>query len=379
MKLVIVTDAWRPQINGVVTTLMHTRECLEQAGHEVVVVSPEQYTTIPCPTYPEIRLAVLPGGRLASTLAREAPDAIHVATEGPLGSAARRYCVRRGLRFTTSYHTQFPQYVRKRAPIPEAWSYAYLRRHHGKAERTLVATHRQRLDLLAHGFRNVVIWSRGVDTDTFRPYERNHLAYPRPIWIYAGRVAVEKNLEAYLRIDLPGTKVVVGDGPDLAKLRARFPAAHFVGYKFGVALAEHLSSADVFVFPSRTDTFGLVMLEAMACGTPVAAYPVTGPIDVVRDGVSGRLNEDLAIAAREALAIRRDDCRRAALERTWSRATEEFLSHLVRANGAGGVVDDVPTLPPEKKRPAGEQPGGAGVALGETSLGSDAGHVTRGT
>jgi glycosyltransferase involved in cell wall biosynthesis len=364
MKLVIVTDAWRPQINGVVTTLMQTRACLESLGHEVVVVSPEQYATIPCPTYPEIRLAILPGRRLARTLAREAPDAIHIATEGPLGSAARRYCVRTGLRFTTSYHTQFPQYVRKRVPIPEAWSYAYLRSHHGQAERTLVATDRQRRDLLAHGFRNAVIWSRGVDTDAFRPCGRDHLAHPRPIWIYAGRVAVEKNLEAYLGIDLPGTKVVVGDGPDLAKLRTRFPAAHFVGYKFGVALAQYLSSADVFVFPSRTDTFGLVMLEAMACGTPVAAYPVTGPVDVVRDGFSGRLHEDLAIAAREALAIRRDDCRRAALERTWPRATQEFLSHLVRARDAGEAVDVVPAPPIEKERPAGEEPGGAGGRLG---------------
>jgi glycosyltransferase involved in cell wall biosynthesis len=241
--------------------------------------------------------------------------------------------VREGLRFTTSYHTQFPQYVRKRAPIPEAWSYAYLRAHHGRGDRTLVATEHQRRDLVERGFNNVVIWSRGVDTELFRPCGRAHLDLPRPIWIYVGRVAVEKNLGALLRADLPGTKLVVGDGPDLAKLRRQFTAAHFVGYKFGADLARHLSSADVFVFPSRTDTFGLVMLEAMACGTPVAAYPVTGPIDVVRDGFSGCLDQDLATAARAALEIPRENCRRAALERTWERATHEFLSHLVRADG----------------------------------------------
>ena len=302
MKLTIVTDAWSPQVNGVVTTLTRTRECLEALGHDVAVISPERFRTLPCPTYPEIRLALLPGRGVARTLRALSPDAIHIATEGPLGIAARRYCTRTGLKFTTSYHTQFPEYVRKRAPIPVAWSYAYLRAHHGKAERTLVATEHLRRRLIEHGFTNVVIWSRGVDTALFKPRGRDHLALPRPISIYVGRVAVEKNLEAFLSAEISGSKVIVGDGPDLAKLRQRFPEAHFVGYKFGEALAEHISSADVFVFPSRTDTFGLVMLEAMACGTPVAAYPVTGPIDVVRDGFSGRLHEDLATAAREALA-----------------------------------------------------------------------------
>ena len=333
MKLAIVTDAWRPQINGVVTTLGRTRDCLVALGHEVLVVAPEGYATIPCPTYPEIRLALLPGRRLRRALDQYAPDAIHVATEGPLGIAARRFCTRARLAFTTSYHTQFPQYVRKRVPIPESWSYAYLRGHHGAARRTLVATEQQRRNLVENGFDNVVIWSRGVDTDLFRPCGREHLRWPRPIWIYVGRVAVEKNLEAFLAADLPGAKIVVGDGPDLAKLRQRFATAHFVGYKFGDELARHLSSADVFVFPSRTDTFGLVMLEAMACGTPVAAYPVTGPIDVVRDGYSGRLDEDLTRAALAALEIPREQCRRAALEHTWERATAQFLAHLVRADG----------------------------------------------
>ena len=339
MKLAIVTDAWQPQVNGVVTTLSRTQQALEAMGHDVRVVSPQGFQTIPCPTYPEIRLALLPGRRIAAALASLEPDAIHIATEGPLGSAARRYCNSRGLAFTTSYHTQFPQYVRQRLPIPERWSYAYLRRHHGSARRTLVATEHQRRDLVEHEFGHVVIWSRGVDTALFRPLARDYFDCPRPIWIYVGRVAVEKNLEALLDAELPGTKVIVGDGPDLGRLEARYPAARFLGYKFGDELAHCLSSADVFVFPSRTDTFGLVMLEAMACSTPVAAYPVTGPIDVVRDGHTGCLDTDLAAAAIRALGLSREVCRAAALERTWQKATAEFASHLVRADGPDRSLD----------------------------------------
>jgi glycosyltransferase involved in cell wall biosynthesis len=331
MKLAIVTDAWMPQVNGVVTTLTRTRECVEQLGHEVLVISPDGFRTFPCPTYPEIRLALLPGRPLARALDTFSADAIHVATEGPLGLAAARYCRRRRLAFTTSYHTRFPQYVRKRVPVPESWSYAFLRRHHSAAARTMVATEHQRRDLVDHGFENVVLWSRGVDTALFRPCGRERLALPRPIWVYAGRVAVEKNLDAYLGLDLPGTKVVVGDGPDRGELERRYPDACFVGYQFGDDLAEHLSAADVFVFPSRTDTFGLVMLEAMACGLPVAAYPVTGPIDVVDHGSSGYLDPDLGTAAFGALELDRDDARRAALKRTWRRATDQFLSNLADA------------------------------------------------
>lgn len=335
MQIIIVSDAWTPQVNGVVTTLSRTRECLESHGHQVQVIHPGEYRTMPCPSYPEIRLALWPGRQLVRSLDTFEPDAIHIATEGPLGMAARRYCLRRGLRFTTSYHTQFPQYVRKRVPIPEAWTYAWLRRYHGRAERTLVPTEHQRRDLVEHGFGHVVIWSRGVDTALFRPLDRNFLDLPRPISIYVGRVAVEKNLEAMLETRLPGSKLIVGDGPDFEKLRRQFPDAHFVGYKFGEELARHLSAADVFIFPSRTDTFGLVMLEAMACGTPVAAYPVTGPIDVVERGVSGCLDEDLACAAWRALELSREDCRNAALRRTWARATQQFMSHLARTDGAG--------------------------------------------
>jgi glycosyltransferase involved in cell wall biosynthesis len=350
MKVAIVTDAWEPQVNGVVTTLSRTRDALGRAGHDVLVVSPDAFRTVPCPTYPEIRLALLPGRRLAATLDRSAPDAVHIATEGPLGAAARRYCVANRLAFTTSYHTQFPQYVRKRVPIPESWSYAYLRAHHGRARRTLVATEHQRRDLVAHGFANVVIWSRGVDADLFRPCGRDAVAAVRPIWMYAGRVAIEKNLDAFLSLDLPGTKVVVGDGPDRADLERRYPGALFAGYRFGDELATYLSSADAFVFPSRTDTFGLVMLEAMACGTPVAAFPVTGPIDVVTPGIDGALHDDLAQAALAALEVDRDGCRRSALKRTWERASAEFLSHLVRARDGSDLLAAAAAVEAEPSR-----------------------------
>jgi glycosyltransferase involved in cell wall biosynthesis len=338
MKVAIVSDAWRPQVNGVVTTLRRTSEALEALGHHLQVFSPDGHRTIPCPTYPEIRLALLPRKRLAAALDDYAPDAIHIATEGPLGMAAVGHCRARKLAFTTSYHTQFPQYVRKRVPIPESWTYALLRRHHGYARRTLVATPRQRDDLLAHGFANVVLWSRGVDTELFRPSARDCFDLERPIFACLGRVAVEKNVAAFLALDLPGTKIVIGDGPDRAALEQRFPAAVFLGYRFGADLAACLSSADVLVFPSRTDTFGLVLLEAMACGTPVAAYPVTGPIDVVTPGVTGVLDDDLRAAALAALGLHRGACRRAVAGRTWAKASGQFLGHLVHAREGVDLV-----------------------------------------
>ncbi len=329
MRIAIVTDAWLPQINGVVTTLGRTREELVRAGHRVKMITPADYRTVPCPSYPEIRLALFPYRRLRRMLDRFAPDCIHIATEGPLGFAARRYCRRRRLHFTTSYHTRFPQYVRERAPIPVSWTYAWLRRFHGPAAAVLVPTPSVREELAARGFRRLRLWGRGVDVELFRPERRGPLAGDRPIFMYMGRVAVEKNIEAFLELDLPGTKYVVGDGPDLARLRSRWPGAVFTGYRFGDELANVLASADVFVFPSRTDTFGLVMLEAMACGTPVAAYPVTGPLDVVEHGCTGILDEDLATACRRALSLDREACRRAALERSWGRATTAFLANLV--------------------------------------------------
>jgi glycosyltransferase involved in cell wall biosynthesis len=328
VKIAIVTDAWRPQTNGVVKTLSTTADGLRALGHDVTVVEPNQFKTFPCPTYPEIRLAWLPYGRLSSLLEDFGPDAIHIATEGTLGGAARKWCLRRGFPFTTSYHTQFPEYVRARVPIPLAVSYAHLRRFHSAAARTMVATPAMQRLLESRGFRNIVRWTRGVDVGLFKPRDKKYLDLPRPIAMYVGRVAVEKNIEAFLKLDLPGTKVVVGDGPARAELEKKYPAAKFVGYKYGEELASHVAASDVFVFPSRTDTFGLVLLEAMACGVPVAAYPVTGPIDVVTQGVTGELNEDLRAAALAALKLDPQQCRAYALANTWENATRQFLSQL---------------------------------------------------
>lgn len=328
MKIVIVTDAWHPQTNGVVTTLNRTGACLRQMGHDVLFITPENFRTIPLPTYAEIRLSLFPYAKVARTLDTFMPEAIHIATEGPLGSAARRYCRRRGLKFTTAYHTRFPQYVRMRVPIPVSVSYAFLRRFHGRAERTMVPTESIRQELVNKGFHNVVIWSRGVDTEMFRPYDKDFLQAPRPISMFVGRVAVEKNIEAFLGLDLPGTKYVVGNGPDMQVLSQKYPDVKFAGYKFGEELVQHIAAADVFVFPSRTDTFGLVMLEAMACGVPVAAFPVAGPIDVVQQGVTGELDEDLEVAVNNALKLSSRDARHYAEQHSWMMATHQFFAHL---------------------------------------------------
>jgi glycosyltransferase involved in cell wall biosynthesis len=328
MKIALVSDAWHPQINGVVRTLSLTVDRLKTKGHEVLVVEPGLFTTIPCPTYPEIRLACLPSARLKRLLAQFKPDALHVATEGPLGFAARRWCRRTGMPFTTSYHTQFPEYLRARAPIPLAASYSLMRRFHSAAKRTFVATPALQSSLESRGFRNIVRWSRGVDVDLFKPRSKSFLAFSRPIAIYVGRVAIEKNIEAFLAMPWDGTKVVVGDGPERAMFARKYPSVKFVGYKFGEDLAQCVAAADVFVFPSRTDTFGLVLLEAMASGVPVAAFPVTGPIDVVNPGVSGVLENDLASAARNALGLNPVHCREHAMRFTWDSATDQFLTNL---------------------------------------------------
>jgi glycosyltransferase involved in cell wall biosynthesis len=331
MRLALVTDAWLPQTNGVVRTLSITASLLQRQGHSVEVIDPSGFRTVPCPTYPEIRLAWRPYRKVAGKLAALAPDAVHVATEGPLGHAARRWCLRNDRAFTSSYHTQFPEYVRARFPIPLRVSYAYRRRFHGAAARTLVGTPSMQAALVARGFRKLATWSRGVDTSLFRSRPKEFLDLPRPVWLYFGRVAVEKGIEDFLRLDLPGTRLVVGDGPALAELRERYPAAVFAGYRYGEELASYVAAADVFVFPSRTDTFGLVLLEAMACGVPVAAYPVTGPVDVVAHGVTGMLGEDLRAAALAALELDPEACRQHALRYTWEAATAQFLGHLVDA------------------------------------------------
>ncbi len=341
MKIALITDAWRPQTNGVVTTLTCTLAGLRRLGHETLAVTPEAFRSIPLPTYPEIRLALFPGRQVAQRLEGFAPDAVHIATEGPLGAAARAWCLRTERPFTTSYHTQFPEYVRARFPIPESWSYAFLRRFHSMAARMMVSTEHMRRRLEARGFHNTALWTRGVDVTAFHPCPRDLLDTPRPILLYAGRVAVEKNLEAFLELEVPGTKYVVGGGPALETLSTRYPAAIFAGYKYGEDLARHLSAADVFVFPSRTDTFGIVLLEAMACGTPVAAFPVVGPIDVVKEGISGCLREDLRAAIAGALTLDREACRQYAQGFTWERATQQFLGNLqprVQIPGATAVT-----------------------------------------
>jgi glycosyltransferase involved in cell wall biosynthesis len=296
-------------------------------------MTPLDHRTIPCPGYPEIALAIRPYRKIRHQLDALQPDCIHIATEGPLGLSARRYCLKHAFSFTTSYHTQFPEYLNKRIPLPLPVSYAFMRHFHAPAIRTMVATPGQEKLLRHWRMGNIVRWSRGVDTELFNPEERADTGLPRPVFTYAGRVAVEKNIEAFLELDLPGSKCVIGDGPCLQGLRDRYPGVLFTGYKFGRDLARQLAAADVFVFPSRTDTFGLVMLEAMACGVPVAAFPVTGPLDVVTHGRNGILNEDLQQAALAALKIDRGHCRDTAMKYSWESATRQFLGNLVPVRG----------------------------------------------
>jgi glycosyltransferase involved in cell wall biosynthesis len=328
MRIMIVTDAWLPQTNGVVNTLRHTAAWLERFGHEVRMMTPVDFRTIACPTYPEIRISLFPSQKIASGMAEFQPDAVHIATEGPLGFAARRYCTHRNLRFTTSYHTRFPEYLRARCPLPLSASYRALRWFHHAADRCMVSTRTIDDQLTARGFRNLARWQRGVDTELFRPRSKAFLDLPRPIVAYVGRVAIEKNIDAFLGMPWRGTKLVVGDGPHLARLKLQYPDAIYVGFRFGEDLAAHLAAADVMVFPSRTDTFGLVNLEAMACGVPVAAYPVAGPIDVIEDGLTGALDANLERAAMRALSIDPQACRERALRSGWDKSTKEFENNL---------------------------------------------------
>ncbi len=329
LRLAIVTDAWYPQVNGVVTTMNAVIEWLRAQGHEVEIIEPSGFLTLPCPGYPEIRLAI-DAHRVGRRLRAFAPDRVHIVTEGPLGRAAMR-CVRRhGWQHTTSFHTRFPEYIRARVPgFPLRWGYGVLRRFHAHSSALLVPTPQLARDLQAWGFDRLVVWSRGVDTGLFHPGATVPTSDRRPIMLYVGRVAREKNLEAFLALDVPGTKWIVGDGPDRARLERQYPDAIFTGYRQGRALAACYASADVFVFPSRTDTYGVVMLEAMACGTPVAAFPVTGPVDVVRPGVTGCLDDDLARAIDGALTLERAACRAQARENDWQRTAAFFLAQTV--------------------------------------------------
>lgn len=335
MKLAIVTDAWYPQVNGVVTTISSVIDHLREEGIIVEVIEPGTFRTIPCPGYAEIRLALNPG-KVGQRLRDFAPDRVHVVTEGPLGQAAVRFMRRRGWRFTTSFHTRFPEYVRARLPfVPLSWGYAFLRRFHRDSTAVLVPTAGMARDLAKRGFRRLRVWSRGVDTRMFRPDAAFDPGLERPIFLYVGRISPEKNIEAFLELDLPGTRVVIGDGPARARLEQAHPNVVFPGYRHGPELVAWYASADVFVFPSRTDTYGVVMLEAMACGTPVAAFPVTGPIDVVRDGETGRLDEDLRRAALDCLKIPREKCIAHARSSDWRASTRFFLEQTVDIGTAG--------------------------------------------
>jgi len=324
-RILLATDAWRPQVNGVVQTLDRLADQLAAIGVEAVFLTPSEFRTVPMPTYPDIRLALATPGAVRRRIAAIDPDHIHIVTEGPLGMLARWHCIASRRPFTTSYHTRFPEYVRARLPIPASWTYAWLKRFHNAGAGTLVATPSLRAELAGRGFSKLKPWTRGVDTELFNPSRRGDLGLPRPVFLFVGRVAVEKNIEAFLALDLPGSKAIVGTGPALNELKARYRRAHFLGQKRGLELAQAYASADVFVFPSRTDTFGVVLLEAMASGLPVAAYPVTGPIDVV--GPGGVLSEDLRSSATQALDIDRDIPRRHALTYSWSACAEMFMQH----------------------------------------------------
>ncbi|MFT4275320.1 MAG: glycosyltransferase family 1 protein [Rhodopseudomonas sp.] len=331
MRILIATDAWHPQVNGVVRTLTMMAEAAKSLGVEVVFLTPETFPTVALPSYPDLRIAIPNPIRVAHLINAAHADCVHIATEGPIGLAARRYCRKRGLRFTTSFHTRFPEYVSARAPIPESWVWSLLRRFHGASHAVMAATPALADELRSRGFRNVVLWPRGVDGHLFHPREGADLGLPRPVFLSVGRVAVEKNLEAFLSLDLPGTKVVVGDGPARAALERDFPNAVFLGAKQGEALAEVYAAADVFVFPSKTDTYGLVLLEALASGVPVAAYPVTGPRDVIGDEPVGVLSEDLRMACLGALEISRDACLGFAADHTWEASAQAFIDNVRRA------------------------------------------------
>ena len=328
MRIQVITDAWYPQVNGVVRTLTNIGRELEHLGHTVGFITPDRFRNLPCPSYPEIRLALASPAAVGRRIEAFAPQALHIATEGPLGMAARRFALRRMIPFTTSFHTRFPEYVHARIRLPVAWSYAWLRKFHAPARAVMVATETMRRDLGHYGFERLVIWSRGVDMTQFQPGPKSFPEDRRPILLYVGRVAVEKNVGDFLRLDASGTKYVVGDGPQLKALKRLYPAVRFVGAKYGDELARYYSGADVLVFPSRTDTFGNVILEALASGVPVAAYPCPGPNDIIADHPVGALDEDLGRAVRRALEASPETCRAFAHGYSWRASAEQFLGNL---------------------------------------------------
>lgn len=346
-RITIVTDAWYPQVNGVVRSIENTNRELTRMGVEVVMVTPQEFTSIPCPTYPEIRLSVASYGKVAAAIEASQPTAVHIATEGPLGLLARRWCVKNDVAFSTSYHTRFPEYVAARFPIPIRWLQHFIRWFHNAGNGCMVATASLERELSKLGIKNLLRWSRGIDQTVFHPMVQDERPFdlPRPIFMTVGRVAVEKNLPAFLDLDLPGSKVVVGDGPALADLKKRYPNVLFTGIKTGEDLANAYAQADVFVFPSKTDTFGNTILEALASGVPVAAYPVTGPVDIIDPASgAGALDEDLQKACMTALGCSRENARKLARSFTWEAASKQFLNNVMIAQGRR------PILPAPAKR-----------------------------
>ncbi|WP_037151299.1 glycosyltransferase family 4 protein [Rhizobium freirei] len=337
-RLLIVSDAWHPQVNGVVRSIENTNRELIRRGVDVSMITPDGFRNIPCPTYPEIRLSIASYRKVAAKIEAARPTYIHIATEGPLGLTARRWCIRNGMPFSTSYHTRFPEYVAARLPIPKSWLYAFVKWFHNAGYGCMVATPSLADELQQRGIRNLLPWSRGIDSTLFRPYplEDNPFDLPRPIFMTVGRVALEKNLPAFLDLDLPGSKVVVGDGPARAELEKLYPDVHFLGAKFGEELAHAYAQADVFVFPSKTDTFGNAILEALASGVPVAAYPVTGPADILAGNEkAGVVDADLAKACIAALSCSREAARTVALSYSWEAATTQFIGNVRVANHRG--------------------------------------------
>jgi glycosyltransferase involved in cell wall biosynthesis len=328
IRILVATDAWRPQVNGVVHTLERMSAAARELNAEFIFLTPQGFPSLPMPTYPDIRLALAPPWEVARRIEAASADHIHIATEGPIGWSARRHCRKRGKLFTTSYHTRFPEYISARAHVPERLTYAALRRFHAPAAVTLAPTASIKNELTQRGFDHVKVWTRGVDHALYRPRQGGGVELPRPIFLSVGRIAVEKNVEALLELKLPGSVVIVGDGPARASLERRYPHAHFLGALYGEALAQVYASADVFVFPSRTDTFGIVLIEALASGLPVAAFPVSGPLDVIGESGAGVLDNDLGAACLAALEIPRERAREHSLRFTWRESARQFLQHI---------------------------------------------------
>ena len=341
MHILVATDAWHPQVNGVVRTLAMTAEAAKPLGADVSFLTPQSFRTFALPSYPDLRLALPSGAKIARLITEARPDSIHIATEGPIGLLVRRYCRKHNVPFTTGFHTRFPEYVSARLPVRESWIWAALRAFHSGSQAVMAATPALVNELRARGFRNVVLWPRGVDTNQFHPRTAD-LGLPRPVFLCVGRIAVEKNLEAFLDLDLPGTKVIVGDGPARAALVRKYPQAVFLGALQGEELAKTYAAADVFVFPSKTDTFGLVLLEALASGVPVAAFPVTGPRDVLGSAPVGALNDDLRQACLSALLISPQACLEFAAGHTWEASARAFIENMADIRAIDSKRDAVP-------------------------------------